>query len=520
MRLTMPTWRRRTGTVDARPGVAAPSAEPGATATETVERRDRDWLGVVRSARTRILASYVILLAVSAILAIVAVRQLLLIQLDDRLRDAGEQEVLELDRLVAGGRNPETGEPFTSPRALFDVYLSRNVPSREEALLTFVDGEFHRSALARYPLDRLPDHMIERWARQSSTAPAEGEPTIGVFDTKLGEAHFRTRRVEIDGQPGALVVAILPAEELQDIEDLQKYGAGATVLLLVVASAAAWFIAGKVLSPVRQLTETATLISQSDLTRRIKVQGTGEPAEMARTFNAMLDRLENVLRGQREFVQDASHELRDPLTICRGHLELLGDNAEERQRTISLVLDELDRMGRIVDDLQLLAEAEQPDFLRDEWIDLRLFAHELLAKAGALAQRNWVLDNTADGPFLLDRHRITEAVMNLAHNAVQHTFADETIAIGTSLEDDELRIWVRDTGSGIAVQDQAIIFQRFARGSGAHRRYRGSGLGLAIVRAIAEAHKGHVELESRLGEGSTFTMVLPRPPQQEGGTIG
>jgi signal transduction histidine kinase len=98
--------------------------------------------------------------------------------------------------------------------------------------------------------------------------------------------------------------------------------------------------------------------------------------------------------------------------------------------------------------------------------------------------------------------------MNLAHNAVQNTEEGDTLALGTSLEGDEVRVWVRDTGRGVAVDDQRRIFDRFARGRGAHRRYRGSGLGLTIVRAMAEAHGGHVELESRPGEGATFTIVL------------
>jgi signal transduction histidine kinase len=215
-------------------------------------------------------------------------------------------------------------------------------------------------------------------------------------------------------------------------------------------------------------------------------------------------------RSQQDFVQDASHELRDPLTICRGHLEVLGNDPEEQRRTIALVMDELDRMGKIVDDLQLLAEAEQPNFLRADRIDLGLFAHELMAKASALAPRLWSLDLAADGLFLADRDRLSEAMMHLAHNAVQHTAAEGSVAIGTSLTEEHVRLWVRDTGPGISPRDQAPIFERFVRGRGAHRRYRGSGLGLAIVRVIAEAHGGRVELESQPGVGSTFTIVVPR----------
>jgi two-component system, OmpR family, sensor kinase len=109
----------------------------------------------------------------------------------------------------------------------------------------------------------------------------------------------------------------------------------------------------------------------------------------------------------------------------------------------------------------------------------------------------------------MDRHRITEAVENLAHNAVQHTGPNDTIAVSATVLDGEARIAVRDTGTGIAMSDQARIFGRFTRGRGAQHRYRGSGLGLAIVRAIAEAHGGRVELDSRVGVGSEFTMVLP-----------
>jgi two-component system OmpR family sensor kinase len=472
--------------------------------------RGREWLGAARSARTKILASYVVLLALTAVLSMIALHELLIIRLDDRVRESLEQEVLELDRLVAVGRDPETGEPFTSPQALFDAYLARNVPGPEEALLAFVDGRFYRSALARFPLDQLPAEQLADWERLASPSPGEGESASGRMDTELGEAHFRVRRVLLEEGTGALVVTILPAGELNEIGKLQTYGVVAAFIVLLIATAVAWFITGRVLAPVRLLTDTARSISLSDLTRRIEVRGTGDAAEMARSFNAMLDRLEGVFRSQREFVRDASHELRDPLTIVHGHLELLGEDPEDQRRTIGLVMDELERMSRIVNELQLLAEAEQPDFLQREWIDLGLFAHEVTAKAGALAPRNWKLDRAAEGMVLGDRQRLTEAVMNLAHNAVQHTMPDDTISLGTSLHDDEVRVWVRDTGTGISITDQAHIFERFKRGTGAHLRYRGGGLGLAIVKAIAESHGGRVELVSRLGEGSTFTLVLPR----------
>jgi two-component system, OmpR family, sensor kinase len=218
--------------------------------------------------------------------------------------------------------------------------------------------------------------------------------------------------------------------------------------------------------------------------------------------------LEEVLRSERRLIQDASHALRNPLTVCRWQLELLRDDPEEGRETIALVRDELERIERMVDDLALLVDAEEPGFLRREQIDLELLGHELVAQASAIAKRDWKLDR-AEGTMLADRHRITEAVMKLAHNALQHTEGQDTVAIGACVSDDEARLWVRDKGSGISVDDQARILNRFTRGTGAHRRYRGGGLGLAVVSVIAEAHGGRVELQSRVGEGSTFTIVVP-----------
>jgi two-component system, OmpR family, sensor kinase len=490
--------------------VPQPAERPG--------RRVRDWFGAAGSARSRILISYVVLLTLAAALGLLGFRQALLVRLDDVVDDAMGQEIRELQALRQDGIDPDTGKPFTSLDELFETYFDRNVPSRDEALIGFVDGEYYDSTeLARFPLDRLPREMISYGESLASRSPADARSGVGRIDTALGEAHYRAYRIEkFRGDTGAFLVTILPRREREEIGDLLTYGGAATLAVLLLASACAWLIAGRVLKPVGLLADTARSISQSDLTHRVNVRGTGEAADMARSFNAMLDRLEAVFRSQREFVRDANHELRDPLTIIRGHLELMSmdDDPEERQRTIKIVLDELDRIGRIVGDLQLLAEADQPGFLDLEWIDAELFSHELVSKATALAARRWELDRAAVGTFFADRHRLTEAVLNLAHNAVQHTDAEDTIAIGASLNNDVVSIWVRDTGTGISVSDQEIIFNRFTRGTDAHRRYPGGGLGLALVKAIAEAHGGHVELDSRLGEGSTFTIVVPKQANQ------
>jgi signal transduction histidine kinase len=238
------------------------------------------------------------------------------------------------------------------------------------------------------------------------------------------------------------------------------------------------------------------------------VRGNDEIAQLGRTLNAMLDRLEAAFADQREFLADVSHELRTPITVIRGHIETLGDDPRERREAVMVIQDELDRMTRFVDDLLLLVRASRPDFLRPEPLDLDLLTHEVFAKARLLGERSWVLEGTGVGLVSGDAQRITQAVTNLASNAVNHTGAGEPIWIGSSLSAQEARLWVRDEGPGIPEDEQRLIFERFAR-SQSVRGTGGAGLGLAIVKAIAEAHGGRVELDSSLGAGAKFTVVIP-----------
>jgi signal transduction histidine kinase len=223
----------------------------------------------------------------------------------------------------------------------------------------------------------------------------------------------------------------------------------------------------------------------------------------------MLDRLEAAFEGQRQFTADASHELRTPMTIIRGQLEVLGDDPEEREEAMEIVFDEPDRMGRLVDDLLVLARAKQPDFLHLEPVNIASLTVDLHSKARSLAPRTWKLENKGSGIVEADRQRLTQAVIQLAQNAVQHTSEGAEIALGSALNDGHLQLWVRDSGPGIAPEDQERIFHRFTRGPDRRRNSDGAGLGLSIVRAIAEAHSGSVHVISRRGEGATFTMELP-----------
>jgi signal transduction histidine kinase len=221
----------------------------------------------------------------------------------------------------------------------------------------------------------------------------------------------------------------------------------------------------------------------------------------------MLDRLERAFETQRRFIDDAGHELKTPLTIARGHLELLDEQPESRKETVALVLDELDRMGRIVEDLLLLAKREQPGFLDLATVEVGGLTDDVLAKVHALGSREWVVEHRGRGVIVADRHRLTQALVQLVDNADRYSEDDKPVTLGSEVSNGFARFWVRDEGAGILVDDQRRIFQRFYRVG--MRRTEGAGLGLAIVRAIAEAHHGRIELESAPGAGSTFTLVLP-----------
>jgi signal transduction histidine kinase len=225
----------------------------------------------------------------------------------------------------------------------------------------------------------------------------------------------------------------------------------------------------------------------------------------------MLDRLDSAFAAQQRFLDDAGHELRTPVTVVRGHLEVLnvrdpGEVAEVRD----LALDELDRTGRLIGDLTLLAKARRPDFVRPAPVDLARLTEEVADKASALGPRRWTVEARAEAVVHADQQRLTQALLQLADNAVKHTRDGDQIAIGSAATRSQARLWVRDQGPGVAPADVERIFERFGRAAAASgRNEEGSGLGLAIVTAIAEAHGGRVGLDSRPGHGATFTLMFP-----------
>jgi signal transduction histidine kinase len=476
--------------------------------------------GLFWEARSRIFAWYGVLVIGLIGLSVPLIAELVFNHVDRRVRRDLVEELESFESFWA--ERVSTSGKLTDEdlEEIFQKYLYRQIPEDDTFLIVFLNGQFSRSSPRGRPqLLQEESELMGRWA--ILTKKEQGEEKTS--DPKLGNIFYLATPVIIDGQPrGSFVIAHTTAGERQEAREVIIILTQVLLVGLVLVLILGWVASGKILAPLRSLASTALSISESNLNQRILVQGAGEMGELAATFNRMLDRLETAFNTQKAFINDASHELRTPIAIVRGHLELMGDDPQERQETIKLVIDELDRMNRMVNDLILLAKSERPDFLQWETIDMALLVQELYTKATALGKRHWQLDARAKGLLVGDRQRLTQAIMNLTENAVQHTDQTDTIAIGSELTEGAptakapkcLRLWVRDTGVGIAERDGERIFERFARASNSRRRSDGSGLGLSIVRAITEAHGGRVEMVSQAGIGSTFTLVLPLEPAQ------
>jgi signal transduction histidine kinase len=460
------------------------------------------------SVRSRVLSAVIVVsllgMVVTGGIAFVVQERLV----DASITNSLEQEVAEFRTLATQGIDPETGAPFASIERLLKVTLQRNVPDRNETYLTVVDGRPLEFDGGERPIQLEEEPAV--LAAAADATPASGV-VIRDVPTSAGPARLAIIPVGVEGEDatGALVLAYAVDLERADLIRLARtyllVSAGSLVLVAVVG----WLVAGRLLRPLRTLREATQRISETDLTERIPEKGNDDITDLTRTYNSMLDRLQEALDTQRRFLDDAGHELRTPLTIVRGHLELL-DSADpaEVEQTRALLIDEVDRMGRMVEDLILLSKARRPDFLIVDLVDLGSFTDDVLGKIRTLGDRHWVQAARADGHFVGDAQRLTQALVELAHNAVKFSAAGSVVSLGSEATADEVRLWIKDDGVGIESDDLGQVFDRFGRASSG-RGVEGSGLGLSIVAAIAAAHGGHVEVWTAVGAGSTFVLVLP-----------
>lgn len=441
----------------------------------------------------------------------------------------------------AASRTPAAaGNLFTFSRN----YLQAHSLPSGDAVLVAVPG--HGTVGSPGSTALASDPAVARWMAIPPRQTQLGVLRVGGHDVEMLAAPIRRQGHTL----GTFVAtSSLAADERQRVRVLALSIAEAAVAV-IGGGLSAHLLLRRLLRTVGRITTAAEEIQEGDLDRRLGDPGTDdEVSHLANTFDAMLDRISSVMATQRRLLSDVSHQLRTPLTVARGHLEVLArsgySDRAATEEAVSLVLDELGHMSGLVDSLLLLGRAIEPDFLQLEPLDLRSFLGDLHEAAVVLADRRWTMREVPDLVVWADSAKLRGALLNVVDNAVKATQPGDAIALGAFLVDDErgsgsgsqslvgsqspvgsqslvgsgsggggggqggprIVLAVDDGGPGIPPAQRQAVLGRFARLPGTSRP--GTGLGLAIVDAVARAHGGSVHVaESPLG-GAQVGMVLP-----------
>jgi signal transduction histidine kinase len=331
-----------------------------------------------------------------------------------------------------------------------------------------------------------------------------------------GQSGLPFKQVVLSSESGNVADEIKNQERRHTLVQLRRLTFGALGVLFLVSLGIGYVVAGRVLRPVGRITAAARRIQASNLSERIALDGPQDELKtLADTFDAMLERLDTSFTAQRQFVADASHELRNPLAVIQTNADVAlqeeGVPAEVRTR-LEAVRRATDRMRRLVDDLLALARLELASGQRSE-VDLATLVGEVGDELDPLARaRGLALEAHAEPGLrvVADRDAVKRALANLLDNAFRHSPAGAPVRIAAERRNGWAVLSVADDGPGLSPVEQELVFERFWRSdSSRSRESGGAGLGLAIVRRIAESHGGEVGVTSSPGAGSTFEIRLP-----------
>jgi signal transduction histidine kinase len=499
-------------TSDLRP--SAPSAEPGPVSPVGGDEggagaTDNGTVGVRRrrvGTAVRLAALQALLLAVVLGLAVFG----LLRAFESQSTTATTRTMTtELRAFEAATAHRPAGQ---SLREMTVRYLrTRVLPAGELVVVTLPGGAVRGSAGSGW---LVRDPAVRGWA---ANPPARTQQLQLEHPTSGGTAEHSSQVLAaplVSGGRtlGTIVVAADRARAESDVSRVRNLALGEALLALIAGTVGGYLLLRRLLRRIGRITATAADLGRGELDRRLGDQGTDdEVGQLASTFDGMADRVSAAMTSQRRLLSDVSHQLRTPLTVARGHLEVLqltgADDPQEVRETVALVVDEIDHMRALVERLLMLGRALEPDFLEPVPVDLRSFCADLVEAARVLAVRNWALSPTPDVVVEVDAAKVRGALLNLVDNAVRATGVDDTIAHGANVTDGAVVLAVEDSGPGIPPAQREAVVQRFARPGAADSH--GSGLGLAIVNAVATAHGGTLTLtESALG-GLRAAMTFP-----------
>ncbi|MET0736463.1 MAG: HAMP domain-containing sensor histidine kinase [Microbacterium sp.] len=473
------------------------------------------------SARSRILAAVLAVacvgLAVVGSVTFLVQREWVLTEVDDRLRTQVErlQTVAGVEEDTStsdSGAETATEEldvdDFTSVEDFLEASVARLVPARHEASVAIIDGvaRFRPSTLSGFDISD-DQAFIDRVVAETTE---EDGTVVGTAVTDQGSLRYIAIPVQVPGDPqkGVYVRAVDLEAELDPVTAAMTTYALAAIVVLLAMGVVGWFVTGRLLSPIRHLRETADAITLTDMSPRLPAEGNDDIADLSRTVNSMLDRLEGSVDVQRQLLDDVRHELKTPITIVRGHLELMDPaDIDDVATARDIGIAELDRMTRLVEDIDLLATVEGGSFATDR-LDLASLTERIGELVAVIPGHTWEVVAIAHGHFVGDHDRLLQAWLQLADNAAKYTPEGTPVELGSEADASGVRLWVRDHGAGIPPAHRHRIFRRFDRAHG-KRSVGGSGLGLAIVDAIAKAHGGHCAVTDTPGGGATFTIHLP-----------
>ena len=457
----------------------------------------------MKSARSNILGWILIPVVLSMIATFVFSAVLLRNNLSEEVDQRLNQEAQELYLLADRAIDPISGESYSSARDILELYIRRSVPDRLESLFVMVNGEVLERSSGR----DLP--RLDRDAEFIEFIASRREAELG--DYQSGENLVRYIIVPVAGSSdtGHLVAAIFLDQEQQKVDALLTQLALLMLIALLSAAAAGWFIAGRILRPLRQLREITKRVKDGTTEERITgFNPNQEIGAIASDFNSMLDRTASAFASQRRFVDDAGHELKTPLTIVRGHLDLIKLDPTESTSSIAIVEDEVLRMTRIVQDLQTLTKSSQASFIQASPVEPSEIVDEVFVKTSPLAERNWSIEAQELGVLPLDRQRMVQALLQLVDNAIKHTSIGDAIAIGCRSTGNSIELYVGDSGPGVPEESRVLVQERFARGDWTSQDTEGSGLGLAIVEAIAKGHNGELFIRDSVLGGAEVGIKL------------
>lgn len=400
---------------------------------------------------------------------------------------------------------------------------------------TDIDTLFHQffgfSPWDRYVQRRQPwgDRNLQMSAPRPGPLPLSGNALsraaqgLATFETVAGlgayPVRLLTRPVFAGGRPSSLLQVGMSLESVSVARRRFLLVMAAVLpLALLLAGGGGWLLARRALEPVAQMTETARRISAEQLSARLESTGTDDELDrLATTLNDMLSRLDAAFHQVRQFSADASHELQTPLTILRGELEVAlraPRSPEEYRRVLTSALEECERLADLVDGLLLLARADA-GVLRMERqpVDLAELVEEVCTQVCLLAETHAItLDCGLLEPLTVegDLVHLRRLLVNLVDNGIKYTPSGGQVTVTLQRQGAWAALSVSDTGIGLAPEEQEHIFHRFYRALNPLVQHAGgAGLGLCLVDSIAQAHGGHIHVESAPGRGSTFTVLLP-----------